>query len=334
MSDVENTVALLGFPLTGKSTYLGVLWQLIQDEEHPSVHELDFSGDRAYLQELGDRVAQLLRVDRTDVESSGGMFFKVGFMDRGDVSISVPDVAGETLRLLVEDRVWHNRFYSSLANTQAIVLFVHPRRIVNSSRTALTAAMLEAYKAEVSASLEHDASPVAAGNPGAFAPSDGGDPSPSTEHDASPAATGNPGAIAPSDGGNVSPSTSRPTAEYANRFACSAARIVDVMENIIRVRGRRSLRVSLVISAWDLVVDAGSPLEWATRELPAVINFLDSSERTDFRVFGVSAQGGDLPKGRAELSKKGSVRERAYARDGSGASVDFSEPLAWAVFGR
>ena len=47
-------VGLLGMPQAGKSTYLAALWQLIEEDNDHSLIEVDITGDRSYLQRLGE----------------------------------------------------------------------------------------------------------------------------------------------------------------------------------------------------------------------------------------------------------------------------------------
>ena len=45
-------------PQTGKSTFLGALWALVQSPLEQSVSEASFSGDRSYIQRLAEQVAR------------------------------------------------------------------------------------------------------------------------------------------------------------------------------------------------------------------------------------------------------------------------------------
>ena len=62
-------LAFLGLPRTGKSTFLGALWALVQSPAETSVSETNFSGDRSYVQKLADQVARGEEIDRTDVDA-------------------------------------------------------------------------------------------------------------------------------------------------------------------------------------------------------------------------------------------------------------------------
>ena len=78
---------------------------------------------------------------------------------------------------------------------------------------------------------------------------------------------------------------------------------MDLLQILMRPPiGHPALRIAVVVSAWDLVEtlqDKGgvprlAPREWLRTELPLLDQFLSSNaDAIVFRVFGVSAQGGD-----------------------------------------
>lgn len=268
------SVAMLGLQETAKSTYLGALWQLIQDDADGSIREVDVTGDRTYLQELGEQVAALQKLNRTDVDSRERLALTVAFGDE-EVTLTVPDVSGETLRMLVEDRHWHARLEEAVTGADGLLLFVHPGSLSPAVPTAVAAAAL---------STKDGTAPIVGDAP------------------------------------------------FHPRSACTAAKLVDALENVLAA-GVGAVRVGLVVSAWDMVDGSPTPAQWAEAEVPALVSYLRCHERVEFDVFGVSAQGGRLPQDRKQLLKKASVRERAYARAADGAEVPLARPLEWALLG-
>ena len=124
-----QTVALLGLPQTGKSTYLGALWQIIQDLSQTSIFEEDVTGDRSYVDELGIRVSKAVEISRTEVDSRGRLAIKLRFEGEGIVTVNVPDLSGESARQLIEDRVWRKTLVDAIESADSLILFVHPERI-------------------------------------------------------------------------------------------------------------------------------------------------------------------------------------------------------------
>ena len=122
-------IVLLGMPRTGKSTYLGALWALVQSHLEPSVSEVSFSGDRAYVQTLADQVARAEEVARTAIDASDQLAVSLRFDPGAAVDLIMPDTSGESLRLLFEERAWYPRLRSVCEEATAILLFVHPERV-------------------------------------------------------------------------------------------------------------------------------------------------------------------------------------------------------------
>ena len=74
-------------------------------------------------------------------------------------------------------------------------------------------------------------------------------------------------------------------------------RLVDLLQFLLRPPFlRRQRRLAVVVSAWDAVLaPQPSPEQWLRRELPLLHQFLaNNPESFDVRVYGVSAQGGDV----------------------------------------
>ena len=122
-------LALLGMPRTGKSTYLGVLWAVIQSPLDESISESNFTGDRSYIQRLAEQVARGEEIARTSVDANEEMAIELTFDPGGTAELLIPDTSGESLRLLVDGRSWSPRLLSACADVTGILLFVHPERL-------------------------------------------------------------------------------------------------------------------------------------------------------------------------------------------------------------
>ena len=61
------------------------------------------------------------------------------------------------------------------------------------------------------------------------------------------------------------------------------------------LHARRSLRVAVIVSAWDMVKPPQEPATWLAKRLPLLAQYLDANtESIENRVYGVSAQGAPL----------------------------------------
>jgi hypothetical protein len=116
-------------PQTGKSTFLGALWALVQSPLEGSVSEASFSGDRSYIQRLAEQVARGEEIDRTGVDTNEAMSVELEFESLGSADVLIPDTSGESLRVLVEQHLWHPRLRAACEEATAIALCVHPARL-------------------------------------------------------------------------------------------------------------------------------------------------------------------------------------------------------------
>lgn len=121
------------------------------------------------------------------------------------------------------------------------------------------------------------------------------------------------------------------TLEYKNPEACTAAQLIDGLEEVLEaMRDRWPVRVAVVISAFDLA-GADTPEQWLDLRVPAIASMLrHDPERVQSAVFGVCAQGGAREDAESVL-KKGDLHERAWAQSADGTPVPFSEPVRWAL---
>lgn len=102
-----------------------------------------------------------------------------------------------------------------------------------------------------------------------------------------------------------------------------------------RARTRGPFCVGVVISAWDLVSGLGkTPSEWIESTMPLLGQFLrNNADEMPFKVFGVSAQGGDLAAVDS-LTAVAKPSERIQVVDGLEISHDITRPIAWLLKAR
>jgi hypothetical protein len=292
----QPRLVFLGLPRTGKSTFLGALWALIQSPAEGSVRELEFTGDRSYVQRLADQVALGEELDRTALDSDEELAVVVDFEAGGPAKLVIPDTSGESLRVLVERRIWFPRLLEACAAATAVLVFVHPDRLLLPQRIVVA--------------------PDGATMPEAEAES------PQAESDQAERHL----EFHPADAIGF----------HAREHQCTAAELIDAFENLAELwDGRRPVRVGVIVSAWDRVGGdpKPSPFQWMQAHLPGVLATFESNrDVAALEIFGVSAQGGSL-EARDELLARGEIYDRVFAEDCSGRRISLVEPIRWAIFG-
>jgi hypothetical protein len=120
--------------------------------------------------------------------------------------------------------------------------------------------------------------------------------------------------------------------EWTPELVSEQVRLVDLLQFLLRPPFvRRQRRLAVVVSAWDVVLEPKPPPEqWLARERPLLHQFLTNNpESFTFRVYGVSAQGGDVTGDqRTELVRQ--TPSKRIKCVGRGADPhDLTAPLVW-----
>lgn len=105
--------------------------------------------------------------------------------------------------------------------------------------------------------------------------------------------------------------------------------LVDVLQSILDINNN-NIKVSVVISAWDLIEDVITPNEWFQINIPFVYNFIKNNF-AEFRCFGISAQGGDYESQKEVLLSMDLPIDRIKVFDGKNCSNDITLPLQYLI---
>lgn len=111
-------------------------------------------------------------------------------------------------------------------------------------------------------------------------------------------------------------------------------KLVELIQFIMEY-AKSPLRLAVVISAWDLVKGTieYSPHEYVSRSTPLLRQFLDANDDLlEYRIFGVSAQGGSIPEDRDKLLKLDELT-RITVCDCTASDHDITRPIAWLLEG-
>jgi hypothetical protein len=115
-------------------------------------------------------------------------------------------------------------------------------------------------------------------------------------------------------------------------FAPTQVELVDLLQfHKSRLIDRASFRIGLIISAWDLIKDQ-NPEDWLRKRLSLLDQYLKANqEYFILRIYGVSAQGGDLPKESDRLCEAIRPSDRIIVVGQDCGSHDITAPVKWVM---
>jgi hypothetical protein len=134
----------------------------------------------------------------------------------------------------------------------------------------------------------------------------------------------------------IAPASEPPEREDEREWTAEAVpeqvRLVELLQFLLRPPfARRKRRLAVIVSAWDTVLDEKpTPAQWLARELPLLDQFLTNNpESFDVRIYGVSAQGGDVSGERRTALARLTPSERIQCVGPGADPHDLTAPLIW-----
>lgn len=123
--------------------------------------------------------------------------------------------------------------------------------------------------------------------------------------------------------------------DTGKNFTPTQVQLVELLQFLRCVKqDLNRFRLGVVISAWDLVMKQRTPTpdKWLQARLPMLFQFLTANcGSIPFRVYGVSAQGGDIDTDAERLRRAHSPAERIIVFEGSSRSSDITIPVRWVM---
>jgi hypothetical protein len=294
MSD-KSRLLVIGLPETGKTTFLAATWHVATSDEVPGSLRLQrISEDAKHLNTIKNDWVRFKPVGRTvpGQEQSVSFWFKE---EKGRTvgEVIFPDLSGETFRHQWADQQWTPEYGELVESAGSLLLFIHPSKVKEPYTIAQLQRMAQA----------------------AFPEEEGRtDPEPEEQ---------------PSVG---------PPIEWNPEVAPTQVQLVGLLQFIeASLRTSRPVRLAVIVSAWDLIniesQDRQSAAEqWLRQRLPYLDQYLRSNfEQFTARVYGVSAQGGDLEADRERLREFEQASERILIEGPDCTPHDITEPIRWAL---
>jgi Double-GTPase 1 len=297
-----SKLVAIGLPETGKTTFLAALWHVTESAEVPGSLLLEKISDEAkHLNEIREDWLSFKRVGRTvpgQEDRSVSLWLRTDNNLIGEVSF--PDLSGETFEKAWTKRNWPIEYDRLIANAEGLLLFVHPATlkeptsIVDMQKMADVAIPDEAELDEYTAIIK-----------------------------------------------DAEKSVVETTEQWDLLKASTQVQLVGLLQFVQRsTKTALPIRMGVIISAWDLVmatnrntyVGENGPEQWLKKRLPFLDQFLKSNpEFLAVRVYGVSAQGGDLDADRTALQRFNKTSERILIEGPNCRPHDISEPVRWCL---
>ncbi len=287
---------LVGLPRSGKTTFIGALWTLLNAPGAGTALALHrLAGNRERLELLAERWCSGVEAKRTEMQEEGwvDLHLRAVAGAEEEVTLSLPDLSGERFQGQWKDRLATAEYLEAAATCDGVLLFVHPREIVSPRNLSELNAEARELQALLAGGIVHSEE---AGKPGA----------------------------------TVVP----PAAEvvYDAELAPTQLKLVDLLQILTAAAGRRRLRLGVVVSAWDLVEKAlpWTPEEYLKATMPLLHQYLCANKDAfDSRVFGASCEGMDRDADGFAASVGRAPAERIKVVGPALATHDLTELLRW-----
>lgn len=120
---------ILGYPNSGKTTFLAAFWHILDAGETPSLVLEKTSGDMRYLNKIKNIWLRCEQVPRTLISTEEMVEILVCESKTGNsIALQLPDFSGETFQALFADRQCEKGFLETLDQSNGILFFVNADR--------------------------------------------------------------------------------------------------------------------------------------------------------------------------------------------------------------
>ena len=282
---METTkLLLLGLPSSGKTTFLAVIWYLVDGKLDTRLHLSELHGEREYLNSIRDKWLSCDPIDRTRRTNEQVASMKlVDIKTNNEVEIIIPDLSGETFLDQWLTRSWTREFQEIIKGATGALLFIHPGEIKEPIRIDQANLLYNEITEDKNIDSENNF----------------------------------PESI-----------------EWDPKEAPTQVQLIELLQFLEMCDDLNfPFKLTVVISAWDLIEETKPlPIEWLEKRMPLFYQYLCTNvEYFPFKVYGVSAQGGDytLEEEKEKLTKIIESKERIQVIGPCENGKDLTMPLVW-----
>jgi len=306
----DNRYMVFGFQGSGKTTYAAALWHLLDSREIPTVLvKGKHIGEFHYLDEIAQSWCEGWRVERTKSDQMEDVQINLLHPKSAtELVLEFTDLPGEKFENAFSTRLCTPALVDLVKDASGLLLFVSAERKIDG------VTILDALGPMVKADEAADAPLASATTSG---------------REVGPAPDVGSATILPPAASEEPPWNPDDTPLQV--------RLVDLLQAMQAVPfGKMPFKVAVIVSAWDLT-DEPSAEVWLGKRYPLLDQYLRNGQgATDVRIYGVSAQGGQLSK---KGQRPGPDRERLLALNRASERIeivgrdvlehDLTCPLLW-----
>lgn len=153
---VHRSLVMLGLPRTGKSAYLGTFWHMVEEPDIAAVEVAELPQDLQHVRALADAMRGLEVLARTRSEEHEELNLSVVFAGEHDAVLRIPDLSGELLQAIIEQRTMPEELAQELGQAAGLLVFLHPMRISLPTGLSVAGAPDDEDREEESVELTND----------------------------------------------------------------------------------------------------------------------------------------------------------------------------------
>jgi hypothetical protein len=283
----------MGLPEAGKTTFLAALWHVTEREEVQGSLRLERISENAkHLNSIKNDWLGFKRVGRTVPGQEQSATLWLRAESGVIGEVVFPDLSGESFQGAWEERHWTKEYHQLITGAGGVLMFLHPNTLKEPFTIAEMQKMAEsAFPEETSNEVTED----------------------------------------------VEEEEKQAPEEWDPEKAPTQVQLVELLQFADRcLTADRPVRLAVVISAWDLVRNEypgeAGPKKWLEDRTSYLDQYLKSNfEQFKVRVYGVSAQGGDLKTDREHLLSFEHASDRILIEGPDCNAHDISEPVRWCL---
>jgi hypothetical protein len=259
----SNRILFAGMHESGKTTFIAALWDYINSDKNDKTITLNSlaNSENQYLEKIRSEWLQCKKVSRTNLNDSETVRMNATNQSNGEnLILEIPDISGELFNSHFQLREWDTDFDSIVNQMGGILLFINPKDKRNRTQYISDAIPIES---EIASDITENKE---------------------TQKDNTGEKT-------------LETKTDIDFIKWSEEHTSNQVKLVETLQLIAARKEIQSpLRVSVVVSRWDLIEEngGGTPANWLKLKMPLIHQYLACNQHLfNAQVFGVSAQGGD-----------------------------------------